>query len=84
MEIIILFGAMLSATAGIVFCWILHELIAVRRELRAGILAFAAAHRIQLGRNAVRIVEPGFKATLRDLHLFHRKSGHWGVFRDKP
>lgn len=84
MEIIILFGVVLSAMAGIIFCGVLYELIAVRRELRTGIPAFAATHRIQRGRNAIRIAEPGFKATFRDLHLFHRKSGHWGVFRDKP
>jgi len=71
MEIIILFGVVLSATAGIILCWVLHELIAVRKELRAGILEFAAASRIQIARTAIRIVEPGFKATLRDLYLFY-------------
>ncbi len=68
MEIIILFGVVLSATVGIILRWVLHELIAVRKELRAGILEFAAANRIHIARTAIRVVEPGFKATLWNLY----------------
>ena len=45
----------------------------MRKELRAGILEFAAANRIHIARTAIRVVEPGFKATLRDLYLFYWK-----------